>query len=224
MVIFYNQNLEKPTILSCGLGEDASFDIDMINKFDAKVIILDPTPRSKVYFNKLKEKFGSSKETNYDESGHLKPSSYDLRKTNSKNLIFIDKAIWSINDIEINLYYPKVSSHVSLSINKKSNYSDSDSLKAKTMDYSAILKSFELKKVDILKLDIEGAEIETLKSVLKNNILPNQILVEFDLRRKPSLKTYLMLRKIHKKICQKYKLININKKGDFTYVAKKFLN
>ena len=39
----YNQNLERPIILSCGLGEDASFDIDMINKFDAKVIILDPT-------------------------------------------------------------------------------------------------------------------------------------------------------------------------------------
>ena len=108
----YNQNLERPTILSCGLGEDASFDIDMINKFDAKVIILDPTPRSKVYFNKLKEKFGSSKETNYDESGNLNPSSYDLRKINSKNLIFIDKAIWSINDIEINLYYPKLSSHM----------------------------------------------------------------------------------------------------------------
>ena len=165
----YNQNLERPIILSCGLGEDASFDIDMINKFDAKVIILDPTPRSKVYFNKLKEKFGYSKETNYDESGNLNPSSYDLRKTNSKNLIFIDKAIWSTNDIEINLYYPKVSSHVSLSINKKSSYSDSHSLKAKTVDYSALLKSFELKKVDILKLDIEGAEIETLKSVLKNN-------------------------------------------------------
>ena len=220
----YNQNLEKPIILSCGLGEDASFDIDMINKFDAKVIILDPTPRSKVYFNKLKEKFGNSKNTNYDESGNLNPDSYDLRKTNSKNLIFVDKAIWSTNDTEINLYFPKVLSHVSLSINKKSNYSDSNSLKAKTVDYSTLLKSFELKKVDILKLDIEGAEIETLKSVLKNNILPNQILVEFDLRRKPSLKTYLMLRKIHKKICQKYKLININKKGDFTYVAKKFLN
>ena len=38
-----NKNLKEPIVLSCGLGEDASFDIDMINKFDAKVFILDPT-------------------------------------------------------------------------------------------------------------------------------------------------------------------------------------
>ena len=74
-----------------------------------------------------------------------------------------------------------------------------------------------------LKLDIEGAEIETLKSVLKNNILPNQILVEFDLR-KPSLKNILDFKKNTLKICQKYKLININKKVILHMFRKKFLN
>ena len=43
-------NFKYPVIISCGLGEDASFDIDMINHYDAKVIIIDPTPRSKKTF------------------------------------------------------------------------------------------------------------------------------------------------------------------------------
>ena len=143
----------------------------MVNKFNAKVIILDPTPRSKTYYNKLKDNFGSAKIDDYNESGYLQPNCYDLRKINSKNLIFVDKAIWSKNNIELNLYYPKQSSHVSLSINRKQNYTESDPLKAKTINYSHIINQFELKKIDILKLDIEGAEIETLKSILKNSIL-----------------------------------------------------
>jgi len=215
-----NQNLSKPVVLSCGLGEDASFDVDMVNKFNAKVIILDPTPRSKTYYNKLKENFGNPKIDDYNESGYLQPNCYDLRKINSNNLIFVDKAIWSKNNIELNLYYPKQGSHVSLSINKKPNYLQNNPFKAKTINYEKIIDQYELKKIDILKLDVEGAEIETLKSVLKNNILPGQILVEFDLRRKPSFKTNLLLKRIHKNICKKYKLVNINNKGDFTYLLK----
>ena len=82
-----NQNLKEPIVLSCGLGEDASFDIDMINKFDAKVFILDPTPRSKIYFNKLKDNFGNSKIEDYNESGYLQPNCYDLQKINSYEMI-----------------------------------------------------------------------------------------------------------------------------------------
>ena len=33
-------------IISCGLGEDASFDIEFASRYKSKVIIIDPTPRS----------------------------------------------------------------------------------------------------------------------------------------------------------------------------------
>ena len=36
--------LHGSTILSVGLGEDASFDIEFCNRFASKVIIVDPTP------------------------------------------------------------------------------------------------------------------------------------------------------------------------------------
>ena len=101
-----DENLKEPIVLSCGLGEDASFDVDMINNFNAKVFVIDPTPRSKIYFNKLKDNFGSPKTIDYNESGYLQSSCYDLRKVNVENLIFIDKAIWSENNTELKLYYP----------------------------------------------------------------------------------------------------------------------
>ena len=75
-----------------------------------------------------------------------------------------------------------------------------------------------MKQVDILKLDIEGAEIDVLKDVLKSNNLPKQILVEFDIRRKPSFKNKKILKQIHNLLLSKYDLIKINTKGDFTYL------
>ena len=48
----------------------------------------------------------------------------------------------------------------------------------------------------------------------------DEMMREFDIRRKPNYKNKKILENIHKKILQNYKLININKKGDFTYLLK----
>ncbi len=50
--------INNPVIVSCGLGEDASFDIDMINYYNAKVICVDPTPRAIKYYDSIKNNFG----------------------------------------------------------------------------------------------------------------------------------------------------------------------
>ena len=188
----------------------------MINKYDARVINIDPTPRSKKYYNSIESRFGMKKDKNYNESGYLSPRSYDLSKVNKSNFILLENAIWSNSDENLKLYMPENKQHVSLSINNKKNKNQNFYL-AKTIDYNSIIKRFNLTNIHILKLDIEGSEIETLNSVLKSKILPLQILVEFDIRRKPSLKNRIALTNIHKKICKYYELININQKGDFTY-------
>ena len=97
------------------------------------------------------------------------------------------------------------------------------SISCETIDYQSILNLYNIKNVDILKLDIEGGEIEVLNSLLNSKNLPNQILVEFDARRRPSYKNKKKHNQVHKKICDKYELININKKGDFTYLMKNML-
>ena len=78
----------------------------------------------------------------------------------------------------------------------------------------------KLDQIDILKLDIEGSEIKVLNKILLEDRLPRQILVEFDIRRRNTLKNYMELKKIHKKMKKYYDLININLKGDFTYILK----
>ena len=44
--IILNENLFNSEIISCGVGEDISFEIELINNYNCKVILIDPTPRS----------------------------------------------------------------------------------------------------------------------------------------------------------------------------------
>ena len=37
---------DKPVVYSCGIGEDASFDLALIDKIDCQVLAFDPTPKS----------------------------------------------------------------------------------------------------------------------------------------------------------------------------------
>ncbi len=217
----YDEELINPTVLSCGVGEDISFDIDIINYYNAKIYLIDPTPRSKIYFDEVKRNFGLTTERKYNETGYINAKNYNLKNINSDNIFYIDKAFSNRNNESVKLYYPKNPNHVSLSFNNKYNSRISDnSIICKTIDYQSTLQNFEIKQVDILKLDIEGSEIEVLNSVLENENLPKQILVEFDIRRRPSFLNKKKLETIHKKIIRKYQLININKKGDFTYILK----
>ena len=84
----FDKYLKKPIVISCGLGEDASFDLDMIKKYDAKIISIDPTPRAKDHYYKIVENFGKANQLEYNESGNLNIKCYDLRKVNKNNLVY----------------------------------------------------------------------------------------------------------------------------------------
>ena len=216
----FDDNLSKPVIISCGLGEDASFDIDMINIYNAKVFSIDPTPRSCDYYNDIKKRFGKKGSGKFNETGFLNVELYNLEKVNNDNFKYINKAIWSENNKIIKLFFPKNKNFVSLSINNKEQYNKKKYILTKTISYNQIINDYNLEKIDILKLDIEGAEIEVIHSLLsqEKKIFPNQLIVEFDIRRRPSFKSLRELNKVHRKIKKYYKLIHINSKGDFTYL------
>jgi hypothetical protein len=38
--------LSNAKVLTCGLGEDASFDVEFASKYNAEAIVVDPTPRA----------------------------------------------------------------------------------------------------------------------------------------------------------------------------------
>ena len=77
-----HENLSSNLIVfSAGAGEDISFDIEMLNNFQCKIIIIDPTPRAIQHIERVKKNLGKSKTLEYDQvSGNQPVESYDLSK------------------------------------------------------------------------------------------------------------------------------------------------
>lgn len=217
-----NTNLKDQFIISAGLGEDASFDIEIISKYDCKVIVVDPTPRAIEHYKEIIKNIGNSSSEPYNQEGKLNVSSYDLSKVNKDNFILIDKALYNKNDIDLKFFPPINKDHVSYSLNNwQDNFRENnDFIKVRTTTVKNIMKKYDIKNLEILKLDIEGAEIEVLNNILEEKVFPNQVLVEFDelnLNNKASINRF---EKIHKRLLEeKYILIKTkNNFGNFLYV------
>jgi len=88
-----NREVDSKFIVSCGAGTDVSFDIEMINLYSFKVLILDPTPESKNHIKKIFKNLGKKNLSNYVMGGKQDIKNYDLSNVSDKNLIYIDKAI-----------------------------------------------------------------------------------------------------------------------------------
>jgi FkbM family methyltransferase len=178
-----DDSLKGCTIISAGLGEDASFDIEFAKKYDAKVIIIDPTPRAIKHFSEIQNALGKQATQKYVDSGCQPVSSYDLSNLNKDNFTFIDKALWNENT-SLKFFSPPNPNNVSHSINNyQNNYAtDTAYIDVNAITLDSILNDLKLKVSDVplIKLDIESAEIEVLKRCMEIEILPRQILVEFD--------------------------------------------
>ena len=63
---FSDKNLSNQiVIISAGVGEDISFDIEMLNNYQAKLYLVDPTPRAILYIQKIIDKLGNSRTVPY---------------------------------------------------------------------------------------------------------------------------------------------------------------
>ena len=214
-------NLFNSIIISCGSGEDISFDIEFINKFNLKIILLDPTPRAIDYFELVKKSFGSKKKQGYTNDGKQKISSYDLTEITSQDLILIPKAIWIENLNQKKFFSPKNKKHVSYSFNDFSNdyRKDSDFIKVETITYDNVIRDNSINSLPLIKLDIEGSETSVIEDILEHRILPDQILVEFDELTTYELKAIYKYYRLHKKMLRKgYISVDVNNFSNQLYV------
>lgn len=166
--------LNKNSICYCaGVGEDITFDIELINHFGCTVFSFDPTPRAIEHINNLKTSI-EKQEPYFSVPDHIP---YNTSLVNLKNLHFYPFGIFN-KDTILKFYVPRDPNHVSHSIvnlQKTDNY-----FKAECFSIPTLMKKFGHKKIDLLKLDIEGAEIDVINDILEKKVDIKCICIEFD--------------------------------------------
>jgi len=216
------KNKEPINIISAGVGEDISFDVEMAVNFNSNIILVDPTPRSIMHFDNFKNNLENIKQKETDEYKYL--NQVDLENFSSKNVVLSPLALEKENNIEVKFFEPENEKHVSHSIINWQKVADSRYITVKTVTVKKIMETYNLKNIEILKLDIEGSEVNVLNKMFDDDIYPNQLLIEFDIIRTNKLldifKFYLTIKKI---IRNDYTSIEIDRFPHFLFVRKEII-
>lgn len=173
--------LEGATIISGGLGVDASFDVEFAKKYGANVLIVDPTPKAIAHYEAMLARVGQPATQDYVTGGDQPVSAYPLEWTDGSHFRFAPYALWH-EAKKMRFFMPADHSHVSHSlINFQNDYKQtSDHIEVDAIRLSDLLAQEKLSAPVLMKLDIEGAEIEVLQSMIEDGIRPRQLLVEYD--------------------------------------------
>lgn len=148
--IFPSHLNSRSIVYSFGLGDDISFDLDIIKRFGSQVFGSDPTPKSIQYLKTLKL---------------------------PDQLKIFEFAIADY-DGEIELFYPRNQQHVSL-LSGNDGQRDGRSQKFPCVTLKSFMALNNHHHIDLLKMDIKGPEFAIIKQLLDDKISFNQLIVEF---------------------------------------------
>lgn len=144
-------NLHAGSIVySFGVGEDASFDVELIQRFGMTVHAFDPTPASIVWANE-----------------QALPPQFIMHPYGLATV-----------DGDVTFYPPENSEHVSHTMLQRQATGDR-AIKVPVRTLANIMRELGHETVDVLKMDIEGAEYEVLDALMSSEVRPRQVLVEF---------------------------------------------
>lgn len=213
--------LANSTIISCGLGEDGTFDVEFAARYGSNVIIVDPTPRAVTHFTGISKRIGMGASIEYAESGCQPFEAYELSEVSREQLTLEEKALWHKSGI-VNFFLPVNESHVSHSItNFQRNYDTSDihpHIEVPCLTLGELMETYSLEKIPLLKLDVEGAEIAVIKQIMRDGIHPMQISVEYDGLNRPSIRARNEAREVDQLLrYHGYKCYHHDGLADFLY-------
>lgn len=171
-------------IYSFGVGEDATFDIALINKYGLSVHAFDPTPKSIIWVEKQ----------NF-------PDNFIMHKYGIADF-----------DGDISFNPPDNPDHVSHTILERPKTANK-SITVPVKRLTTIMKELGHNHIDLIKMDIEGAEYVVIDDLKKFNIRPRQLLIEFHHRFENGgvRKTKKAIRTIRK---MRYEIFHVSDTGD----------
>ena len=180
-------SLNKCQLISCGLGEDGSFDVEFARRYSAEVVIVDPTPRAISHFQSIKTRIGLGRERDYVEGGCQPAEAYECTDLSPSQLTLVASALG--DEVGVARFYaPANPAHVSHSlVNYQNQYStDTPFIEVPQTTWEKLLETVDVDRLAAVKMDIEGAEIAVLPKILESGHAPSQIMVEFDELNVPS--------------------------------------
>ena len=165
--------------LCFGIGEDIFFEEFLATKLNYKVLAGDPTPVSKKFMQD---------------------------KLNIKNLNYVEKAIWTNNEVRKFYVADNFNSNETYdgdgSLTNYRNTSTFFEVQCHNLEY--FMNKLKIDEIDILKMDIEGAAIEIIEDCLLKKLFPKQITGEIEIPAISFEKTILRLDNLLKDLSDKY--------------------
>jgi len=141
----------KSIVYSFGVGEDISFDLELIGRYGCAIHAFDPTPKSLRWIEEqtLPREFVMHQ--------------YALART----------------DGALELFAPANAEHASYSSLAGSAHLSGSSISVPAKRLDTIMRELGHSRVDLVKMDIEGAEYGVIDSLERGGIAPLQLLIEF---------------------------------------------
>jgi len=157
------------TVYSGGVGQDISFELDLVKNFNSNVYLFDPYPTGKLTI----EKFAYIK--------NFKFSDYGLSK----------------NDGYQKFYTPRDMLEGSFTIDPSAG--DVEFTHFEVRRLSTLAKADNHFSIDLVKLDIEGSEYGVIEDILDSDVVVRQICVEFHhfFKNGSRLKTLLLIFRLY---------------------------
>ena len=220
-----HEGLQDCIVISGGVGEDMSFDIDFASEYNAKVILYDPTPRSIKHFESVSNNFGKKSLIGYVSGGNQPIESYNLSNLTSENFVYREYALWDKNT-KVKFFAPTNKNHVSHSIlNFQRDYdmNDSNYIEVDAVKLSDEIKNFKIFP-SIIKLDIEAAVLEVLSDLFENDIFVDQICVEYDEYHKSDSISKTRIEKVNKLFENNNYVCIHQEHSNYLFVRKSFLS
>lgn len=212
--------LHGGVVLSCGLGEDASFDVEIAGRFHATVLLVDPTPRAIVHYEELVKRVGQDANSEYVAGGTQPIDSYDLRGIAVDQLQLIPRALTEQSGT-VRFYAPSDPKAVSHSVvNFQHGYSTTTPyIEVSSIDFAELLQLTGFRKFDLAKFDIEGAEITVIPQMLAAGVFPEQVLVEYDELNYPSRRARANFDRVHSQLlAHGYTIIHFDQRSCVSYL------